>query len=162
MQKVLFIDVVHLVLKERLESRGYTCVDATTDKKEDVLLAMKEASGIVIRARETNASGLTHIHVLLSDLSKSNYNGSTYGANVTLDTTMTDHFLAWSSFQCVADPGFPPQCPELTTQLAEITGVTVGTGNAQKVLYQPTGVLGDFMIEFESMRALTSRSTVLV
>ena len=51
MQKVLFIDVVHLVLKERLASRGYTCVDATTDKKEDILLAMKEASGIVIRSR---------------------------------------------------------------------------------------------------------------
>lgn len=75
---------------------------------------------------------------------------------------MTDHFVAWSSFDCVALPRAPPQCPELTTQLAEIKGVTVGTGNAQKKMYQPTGVVGDFTIEFESMRAKTSGSTMLV
>ena len=51
MLKVLFIDVVHAVLKERLSSHGYNCIDATKDTKEDVLSAVKDAYGIVIRSR---------------------------------------------------------------------------------------------------------------
>ena len=51
MCKVLFIDVVHSVLKERLTTQGYDCIDVTRDTKEDVLLALKDACGVVIRSR---------------------------------------------------------------------------------------------------------------
>jgi D-3-phosphoglycerate dehydrogenase len=53
MHKVLFIDTVHPVLKERLTSRGFLCVDGTKMTREEVLLELQDTYGIVIRARFT-------------------------------------------------------------------------------------------------------------
>jgi len=53
MHKVLFIDTVHPVLKERLTSRGFLCVDGTKMTREEVLFELQDTYGIVIRARFT-------------------------------------------------------------------------------------------------------------
>ncbi len=49
--KVVFLDVVHPVLEERLLAAGFTCVDATNLSKEDCKPIIKDAHGIAIRSR---------------------------------------------------------------------------------------------------------------
>lgn len=53
MRKVVFIDVVHDVLREKLKSNKFSCLDATTETKEEVLSQIKTAFGIVVRSRFT-------------------------------------------------------------------------------------------------------------
>lgn len=53
MRKVVFIDVVHDVLREKLKSNDFSCVDATTETKEEILNQIKTAFGIVVRSRFT-------------------------------------------------------------------------------------------------------------
>lgn len=53
MRKVLFLDVVHNVLAERLTAANFTCVDASSYSKQECLSALRDAVGIVIRSRFT-------------------------------------------------------------------------------------------------------------
>lgn len=53
MRKVVFIDVVHDVLREKLEEHQYTCVDATGFNADFIRKEIKNAFGIVIRSRFT-------------------------------------------------------------------------------------------------------------
>lgn len=49
--KVLFIDIVHPILEERLTAAGYECFDATKLSQLECQKAVKDATGIVIRSR---------------------------------------------------------------------------------------------------------------
>jgi D-3-phosphoglycerate dehydrogenase len=49
--KVVFLDTVHEILAIRLNNEGFNCVDATTISKENCLEKIKDADGLVIRAR---------------------------------------------------------------------------------------------------------------
>ena len=49
--KVVFLDIVHPVLEERLTEAGFECIDATSLSKTDCEKAISEAEGIVIRSR---------------------------------------------------------------------------------------------------------------
>jgi D-3-phosphoglycerate dehydrogenase len=51
MQHVVFIDTVHPVLWNRLESTGYHCIDASELDYNSCRNALKNATGIVIRSR---------------------------------------------------------------------------------------------------------------
>ena len=49
--QVVFIDIVHEVLQMRLESAGFSCLDATQMDLNQVKGALSSASGILIRSR---------------------------------------------------------------------------------------------------------------
>lgn len=49
--KVLFIDIVHPILEERLTAAGYICIDATKWSQVECQKEVKDATGIVIRSR---------------------------------------------------------------------------------------------------------------
>lgn len=51
--KVIFLDSVHPILKERLTAKGYACIDAYTLSEADCKRAIEQADGIVIRSRFT-------------------------------------------------------------------------------------------------------------
>ena len=51
MKKVVFIDIVHAILFERLQKLGYHCVDATNYTEIEVKESIKDTFGIVIRAK---------------------------------------------------------------------------------------------------------------
>lgn len=51
--KIVFLDTVHPILAERLTKAGYLCLEAAHLSKEECLMAIKEAEGIVIRSRFT-------------------------------------------------------------------------------------------------------------
>ena len=53
MRKVVFVDAVHSILKDRLESIGFDCVDATRANQDEFIEEIKGAFGIVIRSRFT-------------------------------------------------------------------------------------------------------------
>ena len=71
MRKVVFVDVVHNVLRERLTANQYLCVDATTQNKEQVLEQIKTAFGIVIRSKFTLDSGFLEEAVHLKFIARS-------------------------------------------------------------------------------------------
>jgi D-3-phosphoglycerate dehydrogenase len=50
-KKVVFIDTVHPILAERLSKLGYSCEDATNYTEIEVKKSIKDAFGIVIRAK---------------------------------------------------------------------------------------------------------------
>lgn len=59
--KVLFIDVVHPILQERLTKAGYLCIDGTKMSQEECQKEIIDAIGIVIRSRfQMDASFLSH------------------------------------------------------------------------------------------------------
>ncbi len=49
--KVLFLDIVHPVLEDRLKEAGYTCLDGTSLPLDACLELFPEMSGLVIRSR---------------------------------------------------------------------------------------------------------------
>ena len=49
--KVVFIDIVHEILEQRLTDNGFTCIDATNLSLEDCQKALRDATGIVIRSK---------------------------------------------------------------------------------------------------------------
>ncbi|MFT5859196.1 MAG: D-3-phosphoglycerate dehydrogenase [Flavobacteriaceae bacterium] len=49
--KVVFLDTVHSILKERLSAHGYTCIDATELSREACKQEIVNAIGIVVRSR---------------------------------------------------------------------------------------------------------------
>jgi len=49
--RILFLDVVHPILAERLNKAGYTCIHAENISFEDAKKAVENVDGIVIRAR---------------------------------------------------------------------------------------------------------------
>jgi D-3-phosphoglycerate dehydrogenase len=51
--KIIFLDSVHPILKERLTAKGYACIEAYTLSEDDCKRAIEEADGIVIRSRFT-------------------------------------------------------------------------------------------------------------
>lgn len=51
MKKVLFIDIVHEILEERLTAAGYECIDGTSWTREECKKALPEMTGVVIRSR---------------------------------------------------------------------------------------------------------------
>ena len=51
--KVIFLDSVHPILKERLTAKGYACIDAYMLSEGDCKRAIEQANGIVIRSRFT-------------------------------------------------------------------------------------------------------------
>jgi D-3-phosphoglycerate dehydrogenase len=48
---VLFLDVVHPILEQRLTDKGYRCIDGTQLSREDAMSQLKDIQGIVIRSR---------------------------------------------------------------------------------------------------------------
>ena len=51
--KIIFLDSVHPILKERLTAKSYECIDASMLSEADCNNAIEEADGIVIRSRYT-------------------------------------------------------------------------------------------------------------
>jgi D-3-phosphoglycerate dehydrogenase len=50
-KKVVFIDSVHEILWERLEKKGFQCIDAIELQEQELKNLIKDAFGLVIRAR---------------------------------------------------------------------------------------------------------------
>lgn len=107
---------------------------------------LSSTSGIMVRAREANASGLEHFNVMLmSKGAKKLFKQGVYTANFTVSTSMTDHFVPYSAFTCTWRGQQVSWCPDITTQLAQINSVGLGTAFP--------GVAGDFEIDIESISA---------
>ncbi|MFT5823813.1 MAG: D-3-phosphoglycerate dehydrogenase [Crocinitomix sp.] len=51
MKKIAFIDIVHPVLQEGLESMNWVCDDLSKDSREEIILKLSDYNGIVIRSR---------------------------------------------------------------------------------------------------------------
>jgi len=105
--------------------------------------------GIILRAKETDAKGLSQFNVqLMSKGAKHWFSQGVYMASVNITALMTDVFVPWSAFTCSVRGSKVSWCPELSTQLKQINSVGVGT-------FFP-GTAGPFNIEIESMSGRSS------
>lgn len=50
-KKVVFLDVVHEVLEQRLAKAGFQCIDATQISDKEAKILVQQAEGIVVRSR---------------------------------------------------------------------------------------------------------------
>lgn len=102
--------------------------------------------GLQMRAR-TNGTGLTHFNAMLTTKGAKRWNGQqgVYNANYTLSAEWKDIFVSWKQFACTWRGEPASWCPELGTQLAEITSLGVGTAFP--------GSAGPFHVEIESIKA---------
>tara|TARA_B100001287_G_scaffold176885_1_gene149144 strand:+ start:12991 stop:13941 length:951 start_codon:yes stop_codon:yes gene_type:complete len=71
MRKVVFVDVVHDVLREKLNANEFSCVDVATKTKEEILSQIKTAFGIVVRSRFTLDSSFLKNAVNLKFIARS-------------------------------------------------------------------------------------------
>merc|ERR1712025_1424806 len=109
------------------------------------------ASGITLRAREANTSGLMHFNIqLMSKDAKHLFQKGVYTANVSVTSEMADHFVPWSAFRCSWRGEKVSWCPELTTQLSQVTNIGVGTAFPGKA--------AKFHVELASISAAKSSS----
>lgn len=107
---------------------------------------LSSTDGIVVRARETDMHGLVKFNaMLMSKGAKHLFKSGVYSANFTLTTEMADLFVPWSAFECTWRGQKVSWCPELKTQLKEITSVGLGT-------FFP-GTAGPFNVEIEGIAA---------
>lgn len=105
---------------------------------------LSSASGIGLRAREANSSGLLHFSVML--MSKGAHRllqKGVYTANIAFSSETQEAFAPWSAFVCTVRGQMVSWCPPLSTQLDKIN--TVGLGTAFP------GTAGDFNLELESI-----------
>jgi len=62
---VLFIDIVHPILQERLTNAGFSCIDATHLNQQEIIKEYSNANGLVIRSRfKMDESFLHHFNDL--------------------------------------------------------------------------------------------------
>jgi len=113
---------------------------------------LSSSSGIIVRAREAAASGLTmfNMQLMSKGATKFPFQKGVYMANLTLTPEMTDHFIAWSEFTCSVRGQKVSWCPQLSTQLKEINSIGLGT-------FFP-GKAGPFTMEIESISSKDSSS----
>mmetsp|Transcript_37567 Transcript_37567/g.74620 ORF Transcript_37567/g.74620 Transcript_37567/m.74620 type:complete len:406 (-) Transcript_37567:208-1425(-) len=110
--------------------------------------------GLVVRAKETNVTGLKQFNIqLMSKGAKRLFQQGVYMASVNITTEMVDHFVPWSAFSCTVRGSTVSWCPKLTTQLKEINSVGFGT-------FFP-GPAGTFRLEIESLSASSAKTTQL-
>jgi len=102
--------------------------------------------GLQMRAR-TNGTGLTHFNAMLMTKGAKKWNGQqgVYNANYTLSGEWEDLFVSWDQFSCTRRGEPAKWCPELSTELAQITSLGVGTAFP--------GSAGPFHVEIASIKA---------
>ncbi|CAK0883588.1 unnamed protein product [Prorocentrum cordatum] len=115
---------------------------------------LSPASGIGVRAREANSSGLLHFSVMImSKGARRLMQRGVYTANVTFSSETQEAFAPWSAFVCTWRGQMVPWCPPLLTQLDKVDSVGLGTAFP--------GTAGDFQLVLESIYgARTSTSFV--
>ena len=65
--KILFIDTVHLLLKEELEKQNHICEEAYDKTREEILAIIENYEGIVLRSRiKMDEDFLSKCHNLIS------------------------------------------------------------------------------------------------
>jgi hypothetical protein len=135
-----------------LKAPGFCNLQSPAMGKTANFPSLTGVDGVTVRAREANASGLSHFNVqIMSKGAKRLFKQGVYMANVTLTNEMADHFLPWSAFKCSWRGESVSWCPELSTQLDKIN--SIGLGSAFP------GAAGKFDVEMQSLSG-TSKTLV--
>jgi len=131
-----------------LKAPGFCNLQAPGLSKRADFPDMSGTQGVVLTARETNASGLTHFNIQIMTKGAHHFlKQGTYMANVTLSDTMEAHQVPWSAFRCSWRGEMVSWCPDLKTQLSEVSNIGFGTAFP--------GVAAKFSIELQALSAAT-------
>jgi len=136
-----------------LKSPGFCNLQAPGLYKTAAFPDLSGTQGMVVRARETNASGITRFNVMLMTSGAKHFlKQGVYTANFVLNGDMEDHFLPFSSFTCTWRGQKVTWCPSLSTELGKVTNVGVGTAFP--------GPAAKFHVEISSLSASAQVSSL--
>jgi len=111
-----------------LKSPGFCNLQAPGLYKTADFPDLSGTQGMVVRAREANASGITRFNVMLMTSGAKHFlKQGVYNANFMLGGEMRDHFLPFSLFTCTWRGQNVTWCPDLSAQLGKVTNIGIGT-----------------------------------
>lgn len=142
-----------------LKAPGFCNLQAPGLNKKADFPDASGTEGIVVMAREMNSAGLTHFNVqIMTKGAVHGFQQGVFTGNFTMSDTMESQFIGFDKFQCSWRGEKVSWCPELRTQLAEITNIGIGTAFP--------GTAGKFFVEVANITASTFfegvETTVLV
>eukprot|EP00747_Dinoflagellata_sp_TGD_P217548 gnl/TRDRNA2_/TRDRNA2_89935_c0_seq5.p1 gnl/TRDRNA2_/TRDRNA2_89935_c0~~gnl/TRDRNA2_/TRDRNA2_89935_c0_seq5.p1 ORF type:complete len:411 (+),score=79.87 gnl/TRDRNA2_/TRDRNA2_89935_c0_seq5:106-1233(+) len=108
-----------------LQAPGFCQVQAPGLYKEAAFPDLSGTRGIEVRARQANMPGLTNFNIQLR--TNKVQGPSSYTADFEMTDSMHDITVPWSAFNCQSHGQNVTWCPELSTQLARITNLGLGT-----------------------------------
>jgi len=88
--------------------------------------------GLVVRGRQTNASGLSHFNVQIMTkgakhwMKQGVYTGD-FSMPVDPQNTIQNYVVPWTAFKCTWRGEHITWCPDLKTQLNQVTNIGIGT-----------------------------------
>jgi len=131
-----------------LKSPGFCNLQAPGLYKTADFPDLSGTQGMVVQARELNASGIARFNVMLmTSGSKQFLKQGVYTANFMLSGAMEDQFLPFSVFTCTWRGQNVTWCPSLSTQLGKVTNIGIGTAFP--------GPAAKFHVEISSLSAST-------
>lgn len=111
-----------------LKAPGFCNLQAPGLFKAATFPDLSGTQGVVVQAREKNASGITRFNVMLMTSGAKHFlKQGVYAADFVLNGAMEDHFLPFSSFTCTWRGQNVTWCPDLSTQLGKVTNIGIGT-----------------------------------
>jgi len=112
------------------------------------------SDGLIVRACQMNSMGPTNFSVMLmTEGAEHRAKHGVYTASFFLTDELQDHYVPFTAFVCAWQGHNVSWCPDLKTQLAQITNVGLGTAIP--------GPIGKFHVEVSSLSATTLSEQLL-
>jgi hypothetical protein len=104
--------------------------------------------GLIVHARQANSSGLANFSIMLMTKGAEHLDKQgVYTATFFLTDVLQEHYVPFTAFACAWQGHNVSWCPDVKTQLAQITNVGLGTSIP--------GPTGKFHVEISSVSATT-------
>eukprot|EP00747_Dinoflagellata_sp_TGD_P196374 gnl/TRDRNA2_/TRDRNA2_66351_c0_seq1.p1 gnl/TRDRNA2_/TRDRNA2_66351_c0~~gnl/TRDRNA2_/TRDRNA2_66351_c0_seq1.p1 ORF type:complete len:297 (-),score=68.67 gnl/TRDRNA2_/TRDRNA2_66351_c0_seq1:250-1140(-) len=140
-----------------LKAAGFCNLETPGLDKKAVFPDLSECGGLIVRAREAQSDGLTRFNVHIETegaLKMYKFEDSkdeevpyseqgVYTANITMTDLMRDIKVPWKDFKCQYHGETVHWCPNISTQLSQVTNLGLGTVFP--------GELASFSVEVESI-----------
>jgi hypothetical protein len=134
-----------------LHAPGFCNLQAPGLNKKAAFPDVSGTGGLTVRARQTNSSGLARFNAQLRTKGARHFfKEGSYQVDFKLTSSMEDHFVSWEDFKCTWRGENVTWCPDLKTQLAQLTNIGVGTAFP--------GEAAKFHVEIESVSAVSEQA----
>lgn len=136
-----------------LKAPGFCNLQAPGLNKKADFPDLTGTDGIAIRGRQTNASGLSHFNVqIMTKGAKHWLQQGVYTGNFSIPfdpaNEVQDYVVPWTAFDCTWRGEHVTWCPDLKSQLSQVTNIGIGTAFPGKA--------GPFHLEITALLATKS------
>lgn len=142
-----------------LNAPGFCTVQAPGLSTSAAYPDLSTADGILVRARQIIPSGISRFNVQIRTKGAKSFlqQQGVYTADFSMaydsQNNIQNHFLPWSAFKCTYLGEPVSWCPDISTQLGEVTNIGLGTSYP--------GEAGTFQVGITSLSAVQVGSTLI-